>query len=51
MDLIDFNNAVKVAIIGGMPEALTKQIWKKSADEDFVEMYKNWKMKGKSSGL
>jgi hypothetical protein len=51
LDLIEFNNCVKVAISGGMPESLVKDIWKKSADEDYVEMYKRWKMKGAANGL
>ncbi len=53
MDLIEFDNAVKVAIMGGMPESITSEIWKKAPDSDYVELCRQRRknMKGAANGL
>jgi hypothetical protein len=50
MDLIDYNNAIKVAMSSGAPEGLLKSLVKHKPDTDMEGRYLKWK-KGQVNGL
>lgn len=50
MDLIDYNNCIKVAMSSGAPEGLLKSLVKHRADTEMEDRYLRWK-KGQADGL